>query len=155
MAQSGSYIAFISYSHSDRYWAEWLHRTLERYRPPRHIGADLKKPTRLRPIFRDQAELSAGPDLGDSIRSALDRSSHLILLCSPSALASRWVNAELAHFLTTHSVDRVLCVLVGDSQPEKSLLECLPQDCARLCLSDKSLWPPICVLAGTGDGWPG
>lgn len=127
MAQSGSYIAFISYSHSDRYWAEWLHRTLERYRPPRHIGADLNKPTRLRPIFRDQAELSAGPDLGDSIRSALDRSSHLILLCSPSALASRWVNAELAHFLTTHSVDRVLCVLVGDSQPGKSLLECLPE----------------------------
>lgn len=126
MAHVADYIAFISYSHSDRYWAEWLHRALERYRPPRRLGTDVDKPTRLRPIFRDQAELSAGPDLGDSIRNALDHSSYLILLCSPAALQSRWVNAELAHFLTTHSPDRVLCVLVGEVQPGQSLLECLP-----------------------------
>jgi hypothetical protein len=150
VAQFADYIAFISYSHSDRYWAEWLHRALERYRPPRRLGADPGKPTRLRPIFRDQAELSAGPDLGDSIRSALDRSSYLILLCSPAALASRWVNAELAHFLTTHSPDRVLCVLVGEAQPDLSLLECLPQALREALPAGQE--PLAADLRAGGDG---
>jgi tetratricopeptide (TPR) repeat protein len=128
VAHSEGYIAFISYSHSDQRWANWLHRALESYRPPRKLGAAPDKPQRLRPIFRDQAELSAGPDLGESIRAALDRSPYLILLCSPAARASDWVAAEITYFLKTHSVDCVFCVLVGEQQIGLPLLDCLPPD---------------------------
>ncbi len=32
--------AFISYSHEDRYWARWLHRRLEAYRPPKSLRTE-------------------------------------------------------------------------------------------------------------------
>ena len=31
------YKAFISYSHADNKSADWLHRSLESYRPPKHL----------------------------------------------------------------------------------------------------------------------
>ena len=43
MSQSGAppapfkYRAFISYSHSDTAWADWLHKAVERYRVPRPL----------------------------------------------------------------------------------------------------------------------
>jgi hypothetical protein len=51
------YRAFISYSHRDSKWADWLHKGLESYRPPRIlIGTRTDRgvvPKRLTPIFRD------------------------------------------------------------------------------------------------------
>jgi len=44
------YFAFISYSHRDRRWGDWLHRALETYRVPRKLvgteGRDGAVPTR-------------------------------------------------------------------------------------------------------------
>ena len=37
MSPEFRYRAFISYSHSDERWAQWLHRALETYRLPRHL----------------------------------------------------------------------------------------------------------------------
>ncbi len=31
------YFAFISYSHHDAAWADWLHKSLETYRTPRRL----------------------------------------------------------------------------------------------------------------------
>ena len=73
-----SYRAFLSYSHSDRSKAAWLHRTLESYRvPSKLIGMPTAfgpVPARLSPVFRDREELSAAGNLGESIESALARS---------------------------------------------------------------------------------
>lgn len=150
MAHSSDYIAFISYSHSDHRAADWVHRALETYRPPRNVSDGADAPARLRPIFRDQAELSAGPDLGESIRDALDRSAYLLVLCSPASRASRWVREELLHFLTHHPVERIFCVLVGEPEPGVSLLECLPS-ALRDALPDGR--EPLAVdLRPGGDG---
>src|ERR1044072_2290026 len=93
------YKAFISYSHHDRKVAEWLHRALETYRAPRKLTKSVNDETSrdLRPIFRDKAELAASSNLTEVIRDALDRSDALILLCSPTAAQSRWVNEEAAY----------------------------------------------------------
>ena len=57
-----AYKAFISYSHQDRKWGDWLHRGLERYRiPKRLVGRSARYgviPKRLVPIFRDEEESS-------------------------------------------------------------------------------------------------
>ena len=49
------YRAFISYSHRDREWADWLHRRLESYRVPKKLVGALTRegsvPRRLTPIF--------------------------------------------------------------------------------------------------------
>ena len=57
------YRAFISYSHADRRWAEWLHKALETYRvPSRLVGRETPAgviPRSLAPIFAHLADWSA------------------------------------------------------------------------------------------------
>ena len=79
------YWAFISYSHQDRAWGDWLHKSLEQYRvPSRLIGRasrDEKIPARLFPIFRDRDELPSSADLGGVINEALAASRYQIVIC--------------------------------------------------------------------------
>jgi eukaryotic-like serine/threonine-protein kinase len=113
------YRAFISYSHADEAWARWLMRRLESYRvPPRLVGRRTVHGTiegRLGRFFRDRDELTASSDLSANIRSALEESSALIVLCSPAAAASRWVDAEVQAFRESGRGDRLLAfVVAGD-----------------------------------------
>lgn len=117
------YKAFISYSHRDRKVAEWLHRALETYRAPRALAS---AGASLRPIFRDRDELSASADLNQVIRDALDLSDALIVLCSPSSVASRWVEQEVALFLENGGLTRILCVITPDTPSATSLNEVMP-----------------------------
>jgi tetratricopeptide (TPR) repeat protein len=122
------YRAFISYSHQDRKVAEWLHRALETYRAPRRLatsGGEVST-RRLTPIFRDRDDLSASPDLGGVIHDALDRSDALIVLCSPAAASSRWVDQEAAYFLKDHGLGQIICVISPSTPKDASLAELLP-----------------------------
>lgn len=114
--QTGRYRAFISYSHKDSAVAVRLHRRLEGYRlPARLIGTNTPRgqvPARLTPIFRDIDELPASSDLSAEIKSALAESEALIVLCSPDAKASRWVNREIELFREMHPDRPILPALV-------------------------------------------
>ena len=70
-------------------------------------------PRRFRPIFRDREELAANPSLRTEIKRVIDRSSYLIVVCSPEAERSAWVNEEVAYFRATHDDARIFCVIVG------------------------------------------
>ena len=129
------YWAFLSYSHRDRQWADWLHRHLESYRVPDQLvgrevlGAVVSK--RLAPIFRDRDELAASDDLGHNIRVALAASRHLIVLCSPAAAVSRWTNEEIATFKRLHPDRRVLAAIIAgepfaSEMPGREAEECFP-----------------------------
>ena len=132
---SSKYWAFLSYSHRDAKWGGWLHKALESYRPPRQlIGTAAERgpvPKRLAPIFRDREELASATDLGASISEALSRSACQIVICSPSAARSRWVNEEILAFKRLGREDRIFCLIVDGepnasddpSQPEQ---ECFP-----------------------------
>jgi len=116
---AGRYRAFISYSHRDARFAVRLHRQLEGYRlPTRLVGTKTPRgtvPARLTPIFRDIDELPASDDLSAEILGALSESEALIVLCSPDAKASRWVNREVELFRQLHPERPVLPVLLrGD-----------------------------------------
>ncbi|MCU1266154.1 MAG: toll/interleukin receptor protein [Acidobacteria bacterium] len=96
------YWAFITYSHADARLAHRLHRVLETYQLPRalvgrHVDGR-ETPARLTPIFLDRAELAGAPDLSQQIKEALEDSLALIVLCSPSAAKSDWVNREIQVF---------------------------------------------------------
>lgn len=122
------YKAFISYSHRDRQAAEWLHRALETYRAPPRLSAKNGASIAggLRPIFRDRDELSAAADLGETIRDALNRSDALIVLCSPAAAESRWVDQELDYFLQEHGPDAVICVITPATPAAAQLSQIMP-----------------------------
>lgn len=89
MTAATRYQAFISYSHEDEKWAAWLQSRLESLRV-----SSLPEKYPARPIFRDRSDLSAG-ELTESIRAALRASNSLIVVCSPAAARSRWVNQEI------------------------------------------------------------
>ena len=96
------YRAFISYSHADDAWAKWLHRALETYRvPKRLVGRQTEcgpVPGSLSPVFRDRDELATSTSLGDTLTRALQQSATQIVICSPAAAKSRWVNEEVLAF---------------------------------------------------------
>jgi tetratricopeptide (TPR) repeat protein len=129
------YRAFISYSHQDSRWAAWLHSALEKYRPPKSLIGTItdrgEVPKRLAPIFKDRDELPSATDLGSLINAALTDSAAQIVICSPRAAKSRWVNEEILAFKRLGREDRILCVIV-DGEPNASDMpgrqeeECFP-----------------------------
>ncbi|MEU4425795.1 TIR domain-containing protein [Actinoplanes sp. NPDC024001] len=100
---------FISYSHAaDGRLAPAVQRGLHRLAKPWHRRRALW-------IFRDQTGLAVTPKLWTSIQEALDGSKHFVLMASPEAARSPWVNREIEHWLATKSPDRILPVVTdGD-----------------------------------------
>lgn len=117
------YRAFISYSHSDARWCDWLHRALETYRvPSRLVGKRTSVgmiPRRIAPIFRDREELPSASDLNAKVNEVLHASANLIVICSPNSAASRWVNEEVLEFKRLGRGNRIFCLIV-DGEPNAS-----------------------------------
>jgi tetratricopeptide (TPR) repeat protein len=124
-----NYCAFLSYSHRDAAWGKWLHGALERYRIDKDLvgrqTATGAVPKTLRPIFRDREDFSAGHSLTEQTVTALEASQFLIVLCSPDAARSKYVNEEIRHFKSMGRGDRVIPVIV-DGEPNDSERECFP-----------------------------
>jgi tetratricopeptide (TPR) repeat protein len=134
LAQS-KYFAFISYSHRDSAWADWLHKSIESYRPPKKlVGTTSARgvvPKRLTPVFRDRDELPSATDLGALINSALQQSACQIIICSPQAAQSRWVNEEILAFKRLGREDSIFSLIVGGEpnatdMPGREAEECFP-----------------------------
>ena len=117
MAETFKYRAFISYSHRDKRWGDWLHKALETYRVPRRLvgaeGRDGPILPRLFPIFRDREELPTSDDLPTQITNALTQSAYLIVICSPNGATSRWVGEEILAFKRMGRENRILAIVVG------------------------------------------
>jgi len=99
------YKAFISYSHgADHQLAPALQSALHRFTKPWYRLRALR-------VFRDKTNLAANPGLWSSIEKALGESEYFILLASPQAAASPWVQRETDHWLHQRSNDQILIVL--------------------------------------------
>ena len=125
------YRAFISYSHADARWAAWLHRSLESYRLPSRLrggsGDHGLLPDRLSPIFRDREDLSSAGHLGPQIESALNDSEALVVVCSPNAASSPWVESEITAFKRLGRGDRIYAFIVAGEPNGGDASECFPQ----------------------------
>lgn len=129
------YWAFLSYSHHDKGVAKRLQKRLETYRvPQRLVGRETSHgpvPARVSPVFRDRDELHAGADLKASVQDALSRSRWLIVVCTPDAARSPWVNREIVEFKKLHGERRVLALIArgepfASDMPGRGAQECFP-----------------------------
>ena len=146
----------LSYSRHDEDSARWLHRALEHYVvPTRLVGNPTPcgpAPGRLRPIFRDRADVPAGGELQSSIEQALAIFAHLIVICSPSAVESTWVAEEINYFWGLHGGARILTVIAAGSPPDKNL--CFPKALRQRARANDTTdrWEPIAAdLRPRGD----
>jgi len=120
------YWAFISYSHRDRAWGDWLHHSLETYRVPKTLVSGAIPP-RIFPVFRDREELAGSANLPEKIKTALAESRNLIVICSPHSAASRWVNEEISYFAQLGRADRIfLLIVAGEPHAKDPAQECFP-----------------------------
>ncbi|MEV4277895.1 TIR domain-containing protein [Actinoplanes xinjiangensis] len=100
-----SYNGFISYSHAaDGRLAPAVQRGLHHLAKPWNRRRALW-------IFRDQTGLSVTPALWSSIQRAIDSSDYFVLMASPEAAQSPWVNREIEHWVATKSADKILPVV--------------------------------------------
>ena len=127
------YKAFISYSWTDKAWGDWLARAIETYRTPAALigqpGAFGPVPARLHPLFMDREEQAASASVGSALETALAESEFLIVLCSPRAAASKWVNHEIAWFKAHRDPARILALIVAGEpggEPGDPEHECFP-----------------------------
>ena len=102
---ANTYDAFISYSHAaDGKLAPALQNALQRFAKPWYRRRALH-------LFRDQTSLSATPGLWPAIEQALTRSRYFLLLASPEAADSRWVQQEVQWWLEHKSPQTLLIAL--------------------------------------------
>ena len=100
-----SYDAFISYSHAaDGRLAPALQAGLQSLAKPWY---------RLRALraFRDKTSLSASPELWSAIEEALSQARFFVLLASPEAAASHWVDQEVRWWRANRTHDTFLIAL--------------------------------------------
>lgn len=134
MEQEKEYYAFISYKSEDVEWAIWLQHELEHYHLPASFNGHSDIRQDLRPVFRDIDELSAG-NLPKQIQQALKNSQNLIVVCSPHAAISPWVNQEIETFISLGRTDCIFPFIVEGNSPKDyfpSALLNLPKNEERL-----------------------
>jgi MTH538 TIR-like domain (DUF1863) len=162
MAELFRYAAFISYSSKDAAFARRLHRAFESYGIPSSLGKfDLigaGKKNRIYPVFRDREELAAG-ELGERIEAALRASSALVVVCSPHAARSPWVQKEIEFFLRQGRRERVFAIIADsapllDAQREDATTQLFPPAFRGHVIDDAGALEPLAADARRGkDGF--
>lgn len=100
--------AFISYSRRDRDFAALLEKALKAYKPPPGLGL----PQRTLNVFRDESDFS-GTEYYAAIDAQLRQSRKLILLCSPAARASGFIDDEVRRFIQIRGAAHVIALLLA------------------------------------------
>ncbi len=101
------YDAFVSYSHAgDGALAPRLQDGLQRFAKPWWRRRALR-------VFRDQTGLSVNPHLWSSIEAALADSDWFILMASPDATDSAWMQRELEHWKQIKGTEHILPVVTA------------------------------------------
>lgn len=107
------YDAFMSYSQkADGAFAQALQGALEKIATPWYRRRSIR-------VFRDETTLKPTPAIWSSIQDALNKSKMFILLASPEAAESDWVNKEIAHWLSRVEPDL--------AAPSERMLICLTE----------------------------
>ncbi len=143
MSVGRHYRAFISYSHADARIAAWLHRSLEGYRVPKRLrgaqGEFGAIPENLAPIFRDREDLASSGNLNASVQEALKQSDALVVVCSPDAARSPWVDQEVLTFKRLGRGARIYCLIVAGEPHAGDARECFPRSLRFELEADGSL----------------
>jgi tetratricopeptide (TPR) repeat protein len=124
------YKAFISYAHEDQAFAQWLEERMGAFTVPRDLQGMWTPvgpvPADLRPVFRDQTNLSASHDLSEELEARLAESANLVVVCSPAAANSRWVAREIEHFRALGRGDRIFSIIVDGAPRGEGGTNCFP-----------------------------
>jgi WD40 repeat protein len=118
---------FISYSRKDKDFCALLEGSLRAYKPPGELNLG---PRRLS-VFRDTSDL-LGADYYESIERYLRGARKLIVICSPDARSSPYVNDEIRRFVGARDADDIIPIIIA-GLPNN---EAKPDDQAKMAFPD-------------------
>lgn len=98
--------AFISYSRQNEPFGSKLEQALESYKPPKQLNV----PQRYLDVFRDKTDFITG-EYSVAVENNLRRSAKLIVICSPEARSSHYVNDEIRRFANIRGARHIIPVL--------------------------------------------
>ena len=148
---------FISYNNKDVKWAKWLQRKLEWYRLPTEARNELSDSRYIRPVFRDRDTLTSGI-LNNELRTHLEASKYLVVLCSPHSAQSQWVSDEVKTFIDMGRLDKIVPFIIEGAPQNYSnadISQPLMGECFPLALRQWNSEHPnqnLLGIAVTDDG---
>lgn len=150
-AKSSTYDAFLSYTHDDRPVATSVQKALHR------IGRRVGQLRALR-LFRDDTNLEASPDLWGKITAAMHDAKSMIVVLSPKAADSVWVDAEISYWLQQRNGPLPQLVLAGGRLHWDATNKCFDasSDAAPPVLKEPGSLPvePFFIdVSGDGPPW--
>ncbi len=133
--------AFISYSRKDREFAAKLEKALKNYKPPKGLNL----PQRNLVVFRDEEDFTGG-EYHASLEKHLKGSRKMVVICSPHARQSQYVNDEIRLFAKERGSENIIPVLVSgipnnEAKPEQEGEKAFPDNLLRFA-------PLISIIPG-------
>jgi WD40 repeat protein len=98
---------FISYSRKDKTFAQLLYTDLGSYKPPKSLPV----PQRYLKAFLDVSD-AYGADYEQAIHARLKDAAKLLVVCSPSARGSRFVDPEIRTFLKDGASNEIISLII-------------------------------------------
>lgn len=129
------YFAFISYKDEgkDAEIAKWLQHKLEHYKLPIAVRKERPElPERISPIYEYKSEAGSGR-LKDVLWQGLTSSKYLIIICSPRATRSEWLNKGIRHFVENGLEENIIPFIIeGKPKAADTDEECFPSELLKL-----------------------
>ena len=128
-----SYFAFISFQSADAKEAVRLQHAIESYRLPAVLCKhDSSIPRHVKPLFCYINDMHASEELMEDLKRRMEQSRYLIVVCSPRAARSTYINSGIDYFVSLGRRDRIIPVIVDgvpySGNPET---ECFPESLRR------------------------
>jgi WD40 repeat protein len=149
---SPRYDAFLSYTaRSDYRRARRIESFLEGFHAASGAGVRRLQICRDGSDFRLPRERADGDVVWQIIRSQLEQSRRLLVLCSPPVRESAWVAKEIGWFLDQQrDADVLLAVTECSGDPNRDPRACFPDRAIDRCLHERAIWYDLRGLDGAG-----
>lgn len=133
MQNKYKYFAFISFQSADAKEAARLQHTIESYRLPAVLcKQDTSIPRRIRPLYCYLNDMHAGEELMQELKQRMEQSRYLIVVCSPRAAQSTYINSGIDYFVSLGRRDSIIPIIVdGVPYSGDPKTECFPEALCR------------------------
>jgi len=132
METNYKYFAFISFQSADAKDAIRLQHAIESYRLPAVLCKQANVPRRVKPLYCYLNDMHAGEELMLELKSRMEQSRYLIVVCSPRSAHSVYVNSGIDYFISLGRRDSIIPVIVdGVPYSNDPRTECFPEALKR------------------------
>lgn len=132
MLEAYKYFAFISFQSADAREAVRLQHAIESYRLPAVLCKQNNVPRRIKPLYCYLNDMHAGEELMQELKSRMEQSRYLIVVCSPRSAQSVYVNSGIDYFVSLGRRDSIIPVIVdGVPYSNDPQTECFPDALKR------------------------